>query len=382
MSGRVRRWSAVVLAVGLVSATVGHANGASRQSRPPIVVAVEAPITGPQSSNGVDILRGARLAVRQANAHGGVLGRPVALVPVDDRGERRFAGRGARRAIERNAVAVVGPFNSSVGLVNLPIYLRNRVVPIHLTSTDATKGQGITVQPKNSQIAPIEEAYIRGTRAKKVTMLVDDTANGAFTIGMANRLRRRLAADGVDVARVSVKETKDVVRGYYARKVARALATRPDLLYVSTFYPEGVRIARALRAAASRPGCLMGLANVDPAFVATAGLAASRRCLFSGIPAAGQLPTARRFTRRFRRAFHTKPGVWGVFAYDSAKLLFRAIERTRTTAFRPVLTALERTKRYRGATGTITIDPATGYRRRLPVSILRVNRRRVFVIAR
>ena len=106
----------------------------------------------------------------------------------------------------------------------------------------------------------------------------------------------------------------------------------------------------------------MGLANVDPGFVSGAGLAPSQRCVFSGVPAAPQLPSAKRFVRRYRKVFKREPGVWGVFTYDSARILFRAIEKAGGTGFARVQKRLKHTKGYRGQTGTTTIDPATGYR--------------------
>jgi branched-chain amino acid transport system substrate-binding protein len=353
------------------------------QGSPPIRIAVEAPLSGSQSSNGLDMLRGVQLAVREANAGNGVLGRRVRVIRADDKGDRANAKRAARRAIKKKAVAVIGPYNSSVGIVNLPIYLKNRIVPVHLTSTDDTRGEGVTIQPKNSQISPVEERYVRSTGAKSVAILVDDTANGAFTIGMADRLQKRLVKDGVAVKRISVKELTDSVEAtYYQSKVAEALAGKPDLVYVSTYYPEGVKIAEALAGAGSSPRCLMGLANVDPAFVAATTLAASQRCLFSGVPAAPQLPSAKSFVRRYRRVFKKEPGVWGVFTYDSAKILFKAIRKAGTTKFGPVQRNLKHTKGYRGQTGKTTIDPATGYRKRLPfLNILRVNDKKTYVIA-
>src|SRR4051812_24043151 len=207
-----RRVITLIAAVAALTALAGfvQADGSAPQADVgPIVIAVEAPITGSQASTGRDIVRGVRLAAREANSQGGVLGRRIEVVLADDRGERSRARRVARRVIRRDAVAVIGPYNSSIGIVNLPIYLRERVVPVHLTSTDETKDQGVTVQPKNSQIAPIEDRYIAGTGVGRVTMLVDDTANGAFTVGMANRLSRRLARDDIEVTRVSVQETAD-----------------------------------------------------------------------------------------------------------------------------------------------------------------------------
>jgi branched-chain amino acid transport system substrate-binding protein len=375
---RRRLYTTLAVAAMGLGALAATASGSS-----PIKIAVEAPLSGSQSSNGLDMLRGVQLAVRQVNAHNGVLGRKVKIVRADDKGDQANAKRVARRVIRKKAVAVIGPYNSSVGILNLPIYLSNRIVPVHLTSSDETRGEGVTVQPKNSQIAPVEERYVRATGAKRVAMLVDDTANGAFTVGMADRLQKRLAKDGVMVTRISVKELTDHVDAtYYSSKVAEALATGPDLVYVSTYYPEGVKIAEALAAAGSSPKCLMGLANVDPAFLSSATLATSRRCLFSGVPAAPQLPSAKSFVRRYRKAFDKEPGVWGVFTYDSARILFAAMRKAGTTEFARVQRKLKHTKGYRGQTGKTSIDPKTGYRLQLPfLSILEVNDKKTFVIA-
>jgi len=381
MTRRARTLTVALALLALPAFAFGSVSGAS--ASPPIKIAVEAPLTGSQSSTGLDMLRGVQLAVREANARKGVLGRRVRIVRVDDKGDRANAKRVARRAIKKKVAAVIGPYNSSVGIVNLPIYLRNRVAPLHLTSSDDTKGEGITIQPKNSQIAPIEGAYVHATGAKKVTMLVDDTPNGAFTIGMADRLQKRLAAAGIAVSRISIKELVDELgAGYSTSKVAEALATQPDLLYVSTYFPEGVEIAKALAAAGSTPRCLMGLANVDPGFISGAGLAPSQRCVFSGVPAAPQLPSAKRFVRRYHKVFKREPGVWGVFTYDSARILFAAIEKAGGTGFARLQKRLKHTKGYRGQTGTITIDPATGYRVKLPfLNILSVDGTKHFVIA-
>lgn len=384
MSRSGRGMLAVAAASLFALAIASAAEARPSSTLAPIRIAVEAPLSGSQSSNGLDMLRGVQLAVREVNAGNGVLGRRIQIIKADDRGEQVNAKRVARRAIKNKAVAVIGPYNSSVGIVNLPIYLKNRIVPVHLTSSDDTRGEGVTVQPKNSQIAPLEEAYARSTGAKKVAMLVDDTANGAFTIGMADRLQNRLTKDAVAITRISIKELTDNVEAtYYQTKVAEALAANPDLVYVSTYYPEGVKIAEALASAGTSPPCLMGLANVDPAFSATSPLAASQRCLFSGVPAAPQLPSAKTFVRRYRKAFDKEPGVWGVFTYDSAKILFKAIRQAGTTKFGRVQRNLKNTKGYRGQTGKTSIDPSTGYREQLPfLSILRVNDKKTFVIAK
>ena len=151
---------------------------------------------------------------------------------------------------------------------------------------------------------------------------------------------------------------------------------------MSTYFPEGVRIAKALAVAGANPPCLMGLANVDNAFVAQTTLSQSQRCDFSGVPAATEMPSAKAYVGQYRAAFGKKPSVWGSFTYDSARILFRAINRAKSFDFAKVERALRRTKRFRGATGSIAISSKTGYRKIVPVSILRVNKQKRFVLAK
>jgi ABC-type branched-subunit amino acid transport system substrate-binding protein len=87
------------------------------------------------------------------------------------------------------------------------------------------------------------------------------------------------------------------------------------------------------------------------------------------------------YVRKYRRMFHRQPGVWGSFTYDSARILFAAVNKAKSYRLGGVERQLRRTKKFRGATGAITINPVNGYRTNIPVRILRVNDRKRFVIA-
>ena len=338
----------VLLVASLSLYAAAGGSGGSSDASAPLLLGVEGPQSGEQATNGLDQLRGVRLAVSQLNAGGGVWnGRKIVLVPIDDKGDAANARRVAREAIAGGIQFVIGPYNSSVGIANLALYRRNRVLPVWMTSRDETAGAGATVQPMNSQIAPVERAYVKRIGARRIAMLVDDTANGAFTKGMANRLRAALRRDGASVTWTSIQETTapGLTSGYYADRVASALATRPDLVYVSTYFPEGVAIAKALTAQGSAPRCLMGLANVDSGFIAGTTSAEARRCAFSGVPAATEMPSARAYVRQYQRMFAKRPGVWGSFTYDSAAILFAAINRAKSFEFGAVQRELRRTRR-------------------------------------
>ena len=238
MVGLMRlRWL-LVPAICLSLVAIGAGSARSRTTVP-LLIAVEGPQTGEQAPNGLDQLRGVRLAVKQLNAHGGLWnGRQVALFPADDRGDAANARAVARRVIAKGIHFLIGPYNSSVGIANLALYRNRHVLPLWMTSRDETAGAGATVQPMNTQIAPIEEAYVKRIGATHVAMLVDDTSNGAFTEGMANRLRAALVRDGASVTWTSIRETTEagLPSNYYADQVAQAVATRPDLVYVSTYF--------------------------------------------------------------------------------------------------------------------------------------------------
>ena len=112
---------ATVLAVG-VSALPGQAAQPDK-----IVIALEAPLTGSQSNNGRDQLRGAQLAAKQINAKGGVLGKKIKIVGVDDKADPKLAKTAVKKAAKAGAIAVVGPYNSNVGIVNLPLHYKEEI---------------------------------------------------------------------------------------------------------------------------------------------------------------------------------------------------------------------------------------------------------------
>ena len=339
-----------------------------------IVVAVEAPMSGEGAQDGLDQLRGVQLAANQANADGGVLGRRVTVIRADDKGDPALALPTFRRVARARADAVIGPYNSSVGVINLPYYLRARIVPVQMTSTDATIGMGVNVQPKTYQISPVESSFV--LRAWKPLRVVVLAGSSTFLAGEADGMQAALQRAGVAVTRLPVESgVADC-----APLVAQAFASRPDAIYISTRINEGVCITRALVQSGAGVPCLLGFANSDPSFVQRAGTDVSRRCRFSGVPLPQAFPTARQYVRDYRQAFRMQPGTWGSFTYDSARILFAAMRRAGTTAYQPVMRELRSTRGFRGATGTITINSRTGDREQVAVKILSVSPAGLFTI--
>jgi len=372
MFTRSRVAAAALAAVGLTAAALAPIPAAAGD-KGTIVIALEAPLTGSQASNGKDMLRGAQLAAMQVNARGGVLGRTIKIVGVDDKADPALGAQAVQEAKAAGAIAVIGPYDSSVGLVNLSLYEEAGIVPLRMTSDNRTEGYGATLQPMNSQISPVEVDYISELGIDSVAMLVDPSA---YTKSIASRTAKGLEKAGIKVTQIVIPASASD----YSAEVGEALATGPDMVYSATYYPEGALIAEELAQANTTATCFMNLANVDDAFVEEAGITTSRTCTFSGVPAAPQLPYAGDYVTAYRAEFGVDPDVWGAFTYDSAWVLFHAMAQTGTTKYAPLLDAVLHTRGLQGATGPIDIRSKSGNREDVPMYILKVNRKGDFVI--
>jgi branched-chain amino acid transport system substrate-binding protein len=335
----------------------------------PVRIAVEGPMSGEEASTGQDMLRGAQLAAARLNARGGVLGRRVTLVRGDDRADPATGAKVARRLVASGVSAVIGPFNSSVGLQALPIY-RAAGLPIErLTSATATEGFGVTTQPMVTQIAPVEEAELTGVlHARSVAVLYDPST---YTAAIASQLAAALKGAGVSVP---VDAVLDPQAGAAATEqvLQSTAAARPDVTYLAMYGPQAGAIVARMAGAPAYGRCFVDLAAQGPSFVGAAG-AAAKGCLNSGVPSDEQLPGGKPYTRAYRKRFKLNPGTWGAFAYDSLDMLAAAARQTHRWAGPKLRSALLHTRGFRGVTGTTTILPASGNRAKPPVVILDID---------
>ena len=90
-----------------------------------IVLGHFASMTGPQATFGISTDQAIRLAIKERNAKGGVKGRQVSLVTIDDAGKQSEAATAVTRLInDHKAVAILGEVASSLSLAGGPIAQR------------------------------------------------------------------------------------------------------------------------------------------------------------------------------------------------------------------------------------------------------------------
>lgn len=115
-----------------------------------VTLGLDVPLTGSAADIGHYLLWGVEIAVEEANAAGGALGRPIRLAVLDDEMDPAKAAANITEFIEKEHVsAVLGPANSGNALAFIPL-LQKAKIPNMLLTASATKLTRIYAgEPKN-----------------------------------------------------------------------------------------------------------------------------------------------------------------------------------------------------------------------------------------
>ena len=125
----------LVASVILAAAFVSAAGLAKAQD---IKIAVVAPVTGYNAVGGERMKRGAEMAVKDINAKGGVLGKRLDLIVVDDACDPKQAIAAANDVVGKGVVFVAGHLCSSASVPASEVYNEAGVLQMTpgSTSTD------------------------------------------------------------------------------------------------------------------------------------------------------------------------------------------------------------------------------------------------------
>jgi branched-chain amino acid transport system substrate-binding protein len=347
----------------LITSPAVAAHGAARASKPKVWrIGLEGPLTGSQSDIGIGMLEGAQLAAKQINAAGGVLGRQVQIVPIDDAADPTVGVAAAKAAIQAGLDGIVGPYNSGVGLQTLPLYIKDKLVPIRLTSSTSTEGYGVTLQPMNDQISPIAVQALTAWQKNTSVAVVYDNST-AYTQGADTSLVAGLQAAGVTVsANIPIIPSATNDPAVIQAAVTQALATHPTGVYADLYYPEGALVADQMLAEGTGTNCLADYASASVGYVTDAGIPAVQNCPVLGVPAPSDFAGSAPFLAAFEAEFHSAPGLWSPYTYDSVNLLVQSAIKAHTFQQIPLARVLYATKNFVGWTGSATILSPSGNR--------------------
>jgi branched-chain amino acid transport system substrate-binding protein len=363
---KTRLATAIGLAIlALVAAGCGSSDSDDSGSNT-FRVGLEAPLSGEQSVLGKGMLKGAQLAAAKLNARGGILGKQIEIVPIDDAADPATGVKAAKSAIEDGLDGIVGPYNSGVGIETLPLYIDAGLVPIRLTSDASTNGLGFTLQPMTYQIAPVaSQALTDWLGARTIAIAYDPTQN--YTVSVSKALKTSLEKAGVTV---TAYEKVQPGKKSYSEVVDKLAAQEPDVIYAAVYFPEGGQIAKEMHQGKVKSQCIADYASYDTGFVETAGVPAAQACPVVGVPAPEDFSGSGDKVGEYRDRFGEAPGTWSPYTYDSLNFLAYGAKKADGTAPKKLTSALDGIEGWRGWTGSVTIDPDNGNRQPATVVIV------------
>ena len=316
-----------------------------------IKIGVIGPFTGGSSSMGVSMRDGVRLAAKEINASGGVLGKKIELVERDDEAKNERGVQIAQEFINKTKVdAAVGYINTGVALASQRFFQEAKIPVMNNVATGSLVTHQFDKEPENYifrnaaadniQAPMIVEEAITRRGFKKVAILADSTAYG--DLGRKD-LTAALAAKGITPVADEKFNIKDVDMTPQLLKAKEAGA---EVILTYAIGPELAQIANGMAKLGWKKPMIgswtLSMAN----FIDTAGKNGNGATMPQTFIQDGSTPKRKEFIAAYLKEFKPKKDridspVSAAQGYDSIFLLAAAMKQAGTTDGPKVREALE-----------------------------------------
>lgn len=314
----------LIAAAFLFAATAAHA-------QKPIVVGASISETGPLAVDAAYHLKGIQLGVADANAHGGWLGRKLALKYYDDQSNPGTAVRLYTRLITEDKVdLLIGPYSSGISQAVAPLVNKYEyATPMPGASLPAI----FSASNKWAfQLLPPATGYIDGILplmksegAHKVAIL---QAQLSFTLACGQARLDQAKALGMDV----VYSTTYAMPPPDFSSIALAIkSANPDGVVVCSYYPDAVGLAQALHRIGYAPKFFAEtIGPAEDQFISALGPITNRI-----ISNTSWWPTLKThdnagFIARYKAMFHEDPDYHAASTYAAVQVLGAAVKATKS----------------------------------------------------
>jgi branched-chain amino acid transport system substrate-binding protein len=284
-----------------------------------IAIGVVLPLSGSVAYYGNESLDGARLAIEEINASGGVLGKKLFLIAMDDAGDAERALNVLIRLARDNVSFVMGSSTSSVTRAMAVQAQRRGIVLItpsatqhELTLTGDYIFRSCFTDPLQGT-AGAEFAY-KVLNSRRAALLYD--AGLDYNTDLAASFRERFLSLGGTIAADETYLSGDVD---FNVQIAHIRAVRPDVVYLPNFYNDVALQAQQLRARGVN--CVLVGGDGWDGLVEEAGDEVVNAYWTSGFAADTTDPRGRAFAGAFEAQFKRSASQFAALGYDAIMLL-------------------------------------------------------------
>lgn len=307
----------------------------------PIRVGVSGPFTGGSNPMGIAMRDGIRLAAREINEAGGILGRPILLIERDDEARPERGAQVVQELInQEKVIAGLGIVNTGVALASQRFYQQAHIPMI----TSVATGTVITRQflppqypdnyifrvsaPDSIQAAMIVEEAVVRRRLRKLAILHDSTNYGQLGREDLERALERHSLKPVAIERFNIRDVD------MTPQLTRARAAGAEAILTYGLGPELAHLANGMVRIGWKVPLMGSWALAMSNFIDNAGPNAEGTRMPQTFIQDGNTPRRKAFIDKYRQAFGVERipvAPAAAQGYDSMLLLASAIRQARST---------------------------------------------------
>ena len=353
--------TALVLAVLLVA---GLAAGCGGSSSKDIKIGVLDELTGGNATMGTSAANGAKMAIKEANAKGGVLGKQLQAVVADNKSEPSESANAMTKLVSQDRVAAVtGIFASSNAIATSSVAEATKVPFLAVGATNPK----VTVDEKSGKVKDytFRVCFIdpfQGTvganftlntlKMKKAVMLVDNSSD--YSKGLASFFKDAFTKGGGAILAEEAYLQKDQD---FKTILTKVKALNPEVIYVPGYYEEVGKIVKQARELGINVPIIGGDGWDSPKLAEIAGAAALNNTYFTNHYSVEDTnPVSQAFVEAYKKEYGQMPDAMAVLGYDAMNVLIDAIKRANSAEPEKIREALTATKDYPAITGATSLN--------------------------
>jgi branched-chain amino acid transport system substrate-binding protein len=276
------------------------------------------------------MLNGTQIAIDEWNAKGGVLGKQIEPVVLDDGGDPQKAVTTAQSLIDAGVVAVVGHFNSGCTIPASNLYNDAKIIEISPGSTnplytDRGLPYAFRICGRDDQQGAVIANFLHDQeKVDKIAILNDKTTYGA---GLAKVVADTFTAKGGQVVASQGVDSNDLD---FRADISVAHGAGAQALVWGGMYKGGGPLCVQMREAGLNVPFISDDGCQDQKFVDTVGNNAQNVFVSFGKDYSST-PAAQAFIAAYKKKYNSDVGSYSIYGYDAAQVLFTAMQKAGTT---------------------------------------------------
>lgn len=341
---------ALILGVGCTKKNAENTNE--------IVVGEYGSFSGSEATFGQSTSEGIKMAFDEQNKAGGVKGKKLKLISLDNQGKPEEARAAVQRLITQDkVVAVLGEVASSRTLAAAPVAQQYQVPMISPSSTNPKVTEVGDYIFRVCFIDPFQGlvmAKFARNEIKKNKVAILRDVKSDYSTGLADVFTAEFKKMGGEIV---ADESYQAGETDFKAQLTQIKGKKPEAIFVPGYYTEVGLIARQARQLGIT-GPLLGGDGWDSEKLSELGQDAIKGSYFSNhYTTESTDTTVVDFIKRYRATYGGKtPDGLAALGYDAAKILIAAIERTAEMKPSQIRDEIAKTKDFTGVTGKISID--------------------------